>query len=485
MRYIAFIFAALVFVACSGGEGEGGLPPTTPPVKPTPPTEPTEPEEPVEPTDPTYNVRYVSSVEELNSMTIASGDMVILANGTYDNKTINIKASGTADKPIIVKAATAGKVIFTGSSRLLFSGSYMCFEGFWFKDVIPTTGAVIEFRSSSNELANNCAVRKCAITGYNTHTFANERVDYKWVSVFGFENVVEKCSFTDKRNMGTLLVVWLAKESSGQPVRHKIRNNYFSRPKSILGDDGKAMNGQETIRIGTSEFSMQRAECLVEGNVFYKCDGEVEAISNKSCFNTYHANLFENCAASLTLRHGTDCLVENNLFIGNGVKNSGGVRIIDKNHVVKSNYMENLKGNRARAAICLMRGYDGSPASGYFQVSNAVVKDNTIVNCYEGINANYGDEDAQVMPVVQSTISNNIVTSSNTTDLYVTVGLAKPPYNTAPDITWSGNRIYQGKKGDNVPEQGLIFESSPPPISSRVQQIAAIKAAAGVVWSTK
>lgn len=479
MKYIAFIFALLVFVACSGDDGEAGLPPTTPPVKPVPPTEPEEPEEPVLPSDPTYNVRYAQNVEALNSMTIAAGDMVILADGTYNNKVINIKVNGTADKPIIIKAANEGKVIFTGSSRLMFSGSYTLFEGFWFKDVVLTEKVgIIEFRDASKSVANNCALRKCAISGKNTPL--NDMQDYKWVSIYGENNAVENCSFVDKRNIGTLLVVWLTEGSTSAPA-HKIKNNYFSRPNAIF-KDGSEINGQETIRIGDSGTSMQRAESLVEGNVFYKCNGEMEAISNKSCFNTYRGNLFESCVATLTLRHGTDCVVEDNLFIGNNVAKSGGVRVIDANHRVKGNYMQNLKGQDYRAAICLIRGLPNSAPSGYFPARNCTIADNTIVDCYQGICANYGDS-KMTLPVVTTSVANNIITNSTSSNTYVTVSMASSPNDIVPDITWQGNTIYQGKAGTNIPTQGLNIVTSPPPISSRTQQITAIKAAAGVSWS--
>ena len=113
-------------------------------------------------------------------------------------------------------------------------------------------------------------------------------IDAKWVSLFGRNHLVSECTFRDKRNMGTLLVVWL--ESDIVP-RHKIVANRFERPVTLLDDEGKARNGQETIRIGDSSTSMQDAECTVEGNYFYHCHGEqAEIISNKSCANLYRRN---------------------------------------------------------------------------------------------------------------------------------------------------------------------------------------------------
>ena len=60
-----------------------------------------------------------------------------------------------------------------------------------------------------------------------------------------------------------------------------------------------------------------------------------EIISNKSCKNTYSDNGFYECKGTLTLRHGNDCLVTGNYFIGNNISQTGGVRIIGENHVVE------------------------------------------------------------------------------------------------------------------------------------------------------
>jgi poly(beta-D-mannuronate) lyase len=56
------------------------------------------------------------------------------------------------------------------------------------------------------------------------------------------------------------------------------------------------------------------------------------------------------------------------------------VRIIGENHKVYNNYFENLRGTGYRAALCLVRGKENSALNEYFQVKNAFVAFNTIVN---------------------------------------------------------------------------------------------------------
>ena len=57
---------------------------------------------------------------------------------------------------------------------------------------------------------------------------------------------------------------------------HRIDHNYFGL-RAVLGS-----NGGETLRIGTSHYSLSNSFTVVENNYFDHCDGEVEIISVKS-----------------------------------------------------------------------------------------------------------------------------------------------------------------------------------------------------------
>jgi poly(beta-D-mannuronate) lyase len=245
-------------------------------------------------------------------------------------------------------------------------------------------------------------LRGCAITQDIESTDSKER---KWVSLYGEDNLVERCHFEGKTSKGTLLVVWLP-EGGGDAPTHVIRKNYFG-PRPRLGK-----NGGEIIRIGDSDSSMQRAACVVEGNYFEKCDGEVECISNKSCGNVYRANTFTECQGTLTLRHGNGCLVEGNVFLGNHRKETGGIRVIGEDHTVKGNYLTGLEGDEARSAICLQNAIENSPLNGYFQVKRAVIADNTVLDCNHSITIGYADKDVKaLLPPVDCKFEGNYVSS--------------------------------------------------------------------------
>lgn len=350
-----------------------------------------------------------------------------------------------------------------GTSRMAVSGKQVTLDGFWWQNPTPVSGKSI---ITVNKDADSCTVTHCAITGFGLTE--DNVTDTKWVSLYGTHHTVANCSFSDKRNMGTLLVVWF--ETSVVPS-HTIRNNYFSRPATLLDTDGSPKNGQESIRIGTSDYSMQEGACRVEGNYFYHCHGEqAEIISNKSCKNLYTGNLVVESKGSITMRHGNNCTVENNIILGNQMEGTGGIRLIGEGHRVENNYLEGLAGTGYCTGICLVRGEPNAVASGYWQVKQATVIGNTLVDCRYAFHVNYGARTTQTLPVISTTIQNNVVSLSSSS-MYAVKCYTSPE----PEITWQNNTLYGGKQ-EGI---SLTTVSQQPTISAPTQRATAIRQAAG------
>ncbi len=328
---------------------------------------------------------------------VAAGDTLILSDGTWADAHLRMHAEGTVEKPVTIKAQTAGKVIFTGGSRLSVGGSHVVVDGLWFQN--PTAEQVIELREDSKRLANDSRITNCAVT--NDAQIAPKNSS-QFVSIYGARNRVDHCYIAGKTTQGTTLVVWLAEESNGEG-KHQIDHNHFG-PRQRLGK-----NGGETIRLGDSKTSMQTAACVVEHNLFEKCDGEAECISNKSCGNIYRFNTFKGVSGTLTLRHGNGCTVENNVFIGDGAKGAGGVRVIGEDHVVTGNRFENLTGDKERSAMCFMLGIPNSVPNGYFQVKRAKVTGNMFINCEHNILIGMSGDKKATLPPVETEISGNTI----------------------------------------------------------------------------
>lgn len=409
---------------------------------------------------------FISSAAELVALgELKPGTEVVWRDGTYADQLLMLKGKATAEQPIILRAETPGGVHFTGLSRLEIRGTHLQVSGFWWQDPTPKGGkAVITFHRDSR----NSTLSECAITGSGLQ--AEAAIDTKWVSLYGQGHRVERCSFLGKRNKGALMVVWF---SEGVTPRHYIAQNHFERPMTLFDENGKAINGQETIRVGDSNSSMSDGEVVVEGNFFYECHGEqAEIISNKSCANIYRGNLFERSHGTLTLRHGNRCHVVGNYFLGGGVDGSGGVRIIGEDHLVEQNYMQDLRGSGYKAAITLVRGEKDPLLSGYWQVRGAVVRNNIVVDCRYGFQVNYGTS-TQTKPVVESRIENNIVVQSD--DKFYAVNCVTDP---RPQVEWKSNYFYGGRMV-GVDLEMLDQRPRTPKVEAVVEQI---RSRSGVSW---
>lgn len=374
----------------------------------------------------------VSSASAIKNGNWQAGDTLVMQDGVWTDQKISITATGTATEPVVLRAATAGGVHLTGTSQLTVNGACVEVNGLLFEGTYTGKSHAITFAKGSR----NCRLTETVIRGYSP---ADPTVDTKWVSLYGQGHRVDHCLFENKTNIGTLLVVWL--ETDIVPA-HQIDNNLFGYRLANLDESGKERNGQEIIRIGDSSTSMQQAACIVEDNWFKQCDGEIETISNKSCGNIYRRNTFYACAGMLTLRHGNGCTIEENAFLGTQKAGSGGVRIIGEDHVVRGNYMQDLAGNSYRAAICLVRGKANSALNEYFQVKNATIESNIMVNCKEAFCINYHSSTDCTMPPVSTRIADNIIYNDADHKSNYCVKIAD---TAGVEIKWENNYANQGK----------------------------------------
>jgi poly(beta-D-mannuronate) lyase len=360
---------------------------------------------------------------------VQPGDELVIADGIWTNCQIIFEAAGTAEKPVILRAQTPGKVVLTGNSSIGIGGQYLVVSGLLFKDGACPRGSVIAFRSSEYRLARNCRLTDCAIENYNPPTRADKSY---WVSLYGISNRVDHCRFEGKNDGGPTLTVWL--EKGGQSNYHLIDHNHFlHRPR--LG-----RNGGETMRVGDSATSFEVSRTTVEYNLFEDCSGEAEYISNKSCENVYRYNTIVESKGALVLRHGNRNTVEGNWFFGHHVPGTGGVRIIGEDQRVFNNYFDSLAGHDFESALPIVDGIPNTKLNEYFQVKRAVVAFNTFVDCTQNITfgAGFGRRNRKE-PALDCVIANNIVVSTNAP----LVRVQHAPVR----LTWLGNIFFGAEIG--------------------------------------
>ena len=293
----------------------------------------------------------ISSAAELARLnaSLAPGDIVVLREGSWTDQALVFRARGTAASPIVMRAATPGKVVLGGGSSLQIEGEHLRVEGLHFNGA-TTDDAGIEVRGS------DCRVTSCAVTGGNHRNY---------LRLWGKRHRVDHCHFSGKTGDAPTVQVEVEEEAN----HHRIDHNHFG-PRPPLGH-----NGGETVRVGYSHQSLRSSATIVEHNLFDRCDGEIEIISNKSCDNIYRSNTFRDCAGMLTLRHGNRCRVDGNYFFGNRKRGSGGIRVIGEDHVIVNNYIDSVR----QGAFWITAGIPDSPLNGYVAARGCLIAFNTVV----------------------------------------------------------------------------------------------------------
>lgn len=345
--------------------------------------------------------------------TAEPGTDIILANGVWEDVEIKLTGNGRPNQPIRLRAETPGKVFIEGQSDLKFGGTYLEVHDLYFRNGYTPSRAVVAFRIDENQIANHCRLSNCVIEDFNQ--LKRDRADH-WIEFWGRNNQLDHCYIAGKSNQGPTLRVDIRGNQNINNY-HQIVHNYFGPRPRKGGPRG------ETIQIGDSGTSMSPSYTNISNNLFDRCNGEVEVISNKTNFNEFRNNVFYKCEGSLVTRHGNYCTIDGNYFIGDGNANVGGVRLINTGHWVTNNYFYNLKGQIFRSPLAVMNGIPKSPLNRYNQVTDVVVAHNTWVNCRSpwqfGVGTNISEK--EVLPAseirsarpIRTLVANNLIYNEN------------------------------------------------------------------------
>jgi len=357
---------------------------------------------------------------------VEAGDTIVLASGEWPDFEIVISGQGLPDAPINVTAQEPGTVLLTGQSSLRVGGEYVIVSDLVFKDGYSPRGEVVSFRVSKEDQASNSRVTGIVVDGFSKPD--RYESDY-WVGIYGNNNRFDHNHLSGKTNKGVTLAVRLDSEESREND-HRIEYNYFG-PRPVLGS-----NGGETLRIGTSRYSMFNSNTLVAHNVFDRTGGEVEIISSKSGGNIFRGNVFLKARGTLTLRHGDNNVVEGNVFLGGGADYTGGIRVINRGQTVRGNYMEGLRGEAFSSALAIMNGVPNSPVNRYVEVAGARIENNTIVDSRR-VAFNVGADEERSAAPSETTFANNLL-SGLEGQSFLEV------YDDVSGVAFSDNRVVQG-----------------------------------------
>ena len=399
-----------------------------------------------------FGQTYVNDGDDLQNFVNAAsaGDIFIVSNGTYNDFEASFTSSGTANNPIIIKAETVGGVTLTGESHFTFKkAAHIILEGFVFDGQGDNTLVKLEgcnnIRITRNvfELQTTDPIKWVYIGGYwsdNTFQYASHH------------NRIDHNTFQNKDYLGHYITIDGSNDGNSdyrQSQYDRIDHNHFKN------NGPRAINEQESIRIGWSEMSMSSGFTTVEYNLFEDCDGDPEIISVKSCDNIIRHNTFRSSYGTLSLRHGNRNHIEGNYFFGEGKPNgtytnssggtsityTGGIRIYGTDHVIVNNYFEGLKGTKWDAPITLTQGdaIDGSSTnwSKHFRAERVTIAYNTLVDNVHGIEIGFDNNNNYSKGLKDITIANNLVTGSENSLVAYIDGNTQ-----GSEITWSNNLMF-------------------------------------------
>ena len=381
----------------------------------------------------THAVASSDEVEALiESGNLSPGDSIVWSDGVFQDVELDIEGvDGTKEAPITLRAATPGGVVLRGESQFKVGAKWWIVEGFHFDG--DETGVnnynTFQFRSNGGTSAQHTCLNNCAFTNLKTDGETS-----KWVLMYGHANSINRCHFSGKSSKGALVTVELAYVPEGATAGHIISGNYFADVAPQPGTDN------ETIRIGSSKDQNKRAQCVVRGNYFVRCNGENEIISSKSSYNVFERNTFRQCEGALVLRHGHHATVAGNFFYGDGAENAGGIRVVDSHHVIVNNYLQGLSGTSWNAAFSILGGKktSGGNDNGYQAVDGISVAHNSIINCRQSVLLNK----SKGSRAPSGLFANNLISSSS--GPLVTGELSKE------DLRWEGNLMHGTAIGAGV-----------------------------------
>jgi poly(beta-D-mannuronate) lyase len=232
-----------------------------------------------------------------------------------------------------------------------------------------------------------------------------------------------------------------------------MHHNYFH-------DHSGSGTPAEAYRIGSSESAWLDFQAEVSYNRFERISGETELATNKGSGINIHDNTFLDCNSSLTLRHGNNNRVEDNLFIHSGL------RIYGHGHIVRGNQIIDDPNNQLRQSLMIGAGTDandsgspgqpGSSNSIHAQVRDTLIENNIIVNSIDigsRVNLQLGfGSIISPYPPIDNNIRNNIIYGTNTGTL---TGVDN-------DASWadnnvSGNIVYAtgSASSGNMPSENI------------------------------
>ena len=369
----------------------------------------------------------VSTAEEFQKAlgAVRPGAEILFKAGRWRDVRLNFRTDGDPGRPIVLRAESPGKTIFEGSSELIIDGAHLIVRGFQFDSISNVTETVTPHQVAvrrvvvftTNAVASRLTETAIVNSGAGVTTYVHMRPGSR-------SNRVDHCWFSGQQGIG---VTFYVEAHPTIPNYHRVEHNYFGDRKPGRG------NGWETMRIGHSAQQEFLSGTTVASNYFYRCNGELECISNKSTGNKYLHNTFVENRGQLCLRHGNQAVIAGNCFFGGDDPEAQGVRISGSDHIVVGNYFRDLHD-----ALFVYNGQVDPEPRGYASVNNTLIASNAFEKCLNNLMLGVGDRGRTISPR-NLRIEHNLV-------LARTGRIIQQP-TPVPDATYEGNIMFGADLG--------------------------------------
>jgi len=346
------------------------------------------------------------------------GDTITLKNGAYSTSaSISVTCRGTEEDPVTIAAETVGGVEIGGTHGFNVGApaNYVVISGF-------------KFTHASGRTTVGAGTRHIRFTR-NTFRCTGSG---PYLAVLGHDVQIDRNDFGDKRTSGSLIAV---SGPTGQVAQRLwIHRNYFHDYGSASGEPG------EMLRLGLSALALSVGSGVVEYNLFSRCRGENDMISNRSSGNTFRYNtLADSPTAQFSLRHGNDCAV-----YGNILRNTEGLRIYGDRHQVFSNVFEgNYIGvNMGNGSVEVA---DGGSMGAHDRPDNCLIAFNTFVD--NRTHYQMSRRSSNALGATHAVFANNILQGG---------GMAAKIDGPYADPVWEGNIVWNTGGAGDLPADAYI-----------------------------
>jgi poly(beta-D-mannuronate) lyase len=363
-------------------------------------------------------------------------------NGTYTTtQAITVRCPGTAEMPVTIAAESVGGVEIAGAYGFAISE--------------PAAHTVISGFKFTHASGHNTIAADTSHVRFTRNTFACTG-EGPYLTVTGDDAQIDHNDFSEKKTAGNMISV----TGTGSQIARRlwIHHNYFHDFADA------SANGAEMLRFGLlSAHGLSTGAGLVEHNLFARCNGVTETISNRSSGNTYRYNTFVDGPNSrLELRAGNDCQIYGNYF-----RNTEGIRFNGDRHQIFSNYFE---GNYIAVTIGNGTGEwaDGAATSTHDRPDKCVIAFNTFVDNRTHYKMNRRSKGA--LGATEATFAHNLLQGGEI------AARIDGPYEGA---VWSDNLLWNVPDTASLPEAG--FTKVDPQLAADAAGIQRPKAGSPVV----